>query len=232
LMASFSEGGHGVTSNHVKTAALDSDFKSAYNLRPWYIGVSIIVAFAVAVWLGTLIPRQQEVQTKSAGTEPSVEISAMPGSNAAVGVMSVTEPVSLEGQSTETEAVVVNEVMSNMDAVTGDKNILLKKSLERTEIWRGAASSGHYTIQLFLARHVDGEAVENFLQNAPAMLDLEKIYVYETVIGGRRKYSVLYNEYASQSEAQARLDSLPEALRVSQPFLRRVDTIASQPHGT
>ena len=54
------------------------------------------------------------------------------------------------------------------------------------------------------------------------MLDFEKIYIYETVINGRRMYSVLYDDYASRQIARAKLNSLPEELQASQPFLRRV----------
>jgi len=99
---------------------------------------------------------------------------------------------------------------------------LLQQRLGDTEQWLNDVASNHYSIQLFMARIVDGQAVEKFLRNIPEMLDFEKIYIYETVINGRRMYSVLYDDYASRQIARAKLNSLPEELQASQPFLRRV----------
>ena len=231
LMASFSEGGHAVTSNHVKTAALDSDFKSSFNKRPWYLGAAIVCALGIAVWLGTLIPKQQpdyqDAQAKIANAQIQAKIMAVQNSKAAVA------PVLQADKSIETAGAVAVEYErpGAASAVMSGNKTLLQESLERTKIWLEGAAPRHYTIQLFLARYADGAAVEDFLLKAPELLDLDKIYVYETVIGGGRKYSVLYNGYASRLAAQSRLDSLPASLQVSQPFLRRVDTIAPQASG-
>jgi type II secretory pathway predicted ATPase ExeA len=231
LMASFSEGGHAVTSNHVKTAALDSDFKSSFNKRPWYLGAAIVCALGIAVWLGTLIPKQQpdyqDAQAKIANAQIQAKTMAVQNSKAAVA------PVLQADKSIETAGAVAVEYErpGAASAVMSGNKTLLQESLERTKIWLEGAAPRHYTIQLFLARYADGAAVEDFLLKAPESLDLDKIYVYETVIGGGRKYSVLYNGYASRLAAQSRLDSLPAPLRVSQPFLRRVDTIAPQASG-
>jgi septal ring-binding cell division protein DamX len=102
---------------------------------------------------------------------------------------------------------------------------LLQHRLEKTQSWMKGVDQGHYSIQLFLARQVDSAAVEGFLQSIPPALDLDKVYIYEAVMDGQRKYSVLYNNFVSRQEAQTKLDSLPEALQANLPFLRRIDTI-------
>ena len=75
-----------------------------------------------------------------------------------------------------------------------------------------------------MTRMADAHAVEEFLRNAPETLDFAKIYIYETVINGSQMYSVLYDDYVSRKTARAKLNSLPEELQASQPFLRRVRT--------
>ena len=57
------------------------------------------------------------------------------------------------------------------------------------------------------------------------LLDFEKIYVYETMIGGSRMYSVMYNDFGSRQTARSILENLPEDMRASKPFLRRVSAL-------
>ena len=83
----------------------------------------------------------------------------------------------------------------------------------------------HYSIQLFMARKVDADAVEQFLRDASDTLAFEKIYIYETKINGRPMYSVLYDEYNSRQLARATLKTLPEDLQASKPYLRRVSAL-------
>ena len=232
LMASFSEGGHAVTSKHVKTAALDSDFKTSHNMRPWYLGGAIIFALGAAVWLGTLIPRQDVSQ--AINQDSRERMTTGQAANVVAETGETDQTLLPESLTSERDAEAAGYEQQSVDAAVmnmREEGARLQASLEQTKIWLQQVAPTRYTIQLFLARYADGDAVEDFLLNAPAMLDLDKIYVYETVIGGGRKYSVLYNEYASRWEAQASLDSLPESLRINQPFLRRVDTIAPQVSG-
>ncbi len=206
LMASFSEGGHEVAAKHVHAAAIDSDFGRKLNLKPWLSGFGVVAALAIAVWMGTLIPSLQE---KPAGNRETTPIAGAQDSNQkAAAIYMPVEAV--------TQAQAVAEVPR-----TGP-TALLQQRLGDTEQWLSDVASNHYSIQLFMARMVDDQEVEKFLRNIPEMLDFQKIYIYETVINGRRMYSVLYDDFASRQMARAKLNSLPEELQASQPFLRRV----------
>ncbi len=204
LMASFSEGGHEVAAKHVRAAAIDSDFGRKLNLRPWLAGFGAVAALTIAVWMGTLIPAQQEKAVSNA-------------------------PLMAEGlrSSDKTAAVsvpreTVRQPQQVVEAPRTGSTTLLQQRLGDTEQWLSDVASNHYSIQLFMARIVDDRQVEKFLRNIPETLDFQKIYIYETVINGRRMYSVLYDDYASRQIARAKLNSLPEELQASQPFLRRV----------
>jgi septal ring-binding cell division protein DamX len=102
---------------------------------------------------------------------------------------------------------------------------LLDQRLSETEKWFRQVNDDHYSIQLFMTRIADAKAVEQFLQDPSDLLDFEKIYVYETRIGGSRMYSVTYNDFDSRQTARSILQNLPEDMRASKPFLRRVSAL-------
>jgi septal ring-binding cell division protein DamX len=55
LMAAYSEGVHQVSPKHISTAAIDSDFKKAIDLKPWWLAAAVCASLLLAVWLGTQI---------------------------------------------------------------------------------------------------------------------------------------------------------------------------------
>jgi len=101
----------------------------------------------------------------------------------------------------------------------------ISERLAKTRQWLSVAADNNFSIQLFMARTSDADKVEAFLLNAPETLDFTKIYIYETVINGRAWYSVLYNEFVTQGDAIAKLDTLPASLRASDPYLRRISSL-------
>ena len=102
---------------------------------------------------------------------------------------------------------------------------VIKKRLDDTQRWLLEGVNSHYSIQLFMARSSDADRVEAFLQDLPEILDLTKIYIYETVINGRLWLSVLYGDFATQDNAIGSLNQLPSSLKASDPYLRRVSAL-------
>jgi septal ring-binding cell division protein DamX len=102
---------------------------------------------------------------------------------------------------------------------------LLDQRLNETEKWLQQVADDHYSIQLFMTQIADANALEQFLRDPSDLLDFEKIYVYETRIGGSRMYSVLYNDFNSRKTARSILQNLPAEMRASKPFLRRVSAL-------
>jgi len=60
LMAAYSEDVHQVSLKHIKTAAIDSDFKKPVDLRPWWLAAAVTASLVLAVWLGTLIAARDD----------------------------------------------------------------------------------------------------------------------------------------------------------------------------
>ncbi len=204
LMASFSEGRHEVNSKHVATAAKDSDFNKPFDFQPLIKGSVLVIALAVAVWLGSMIPGWVGDTQTTAITVPSA------------------------AQNKQAVAPVYASSLAAVDVNTSANRIqpgLLDQRLSETEKWLAQVNNDHYSIQLFMTRIADAKAVERFLENESDLLEFEKIYVYETMIDGSRMYSVLYSDFTTRQTARSILHNLPADLRASKPFLRRVSAL-------
>ncbi len=197
LMAAFSEGSHTLTPEHVKTAARDSEFKNPTDSKKIAMIAAAVVLFAAALVAGFYMGKQNLVQPPASP---------------------VSQPQPL-APVTEQKATVAPAPVQN---VISD---LLTNRIEQTRRWLAQADDHHYSIQLFMARTSDADKVEAFLKDVPEMLDLTKIYIYETVINGRAWYSVLYNDFATQDKAIRMLDQLPASLKASDPYLRRISAL-------
>lgn len=195
LLASFSEGGHEVTTKHVRAGAIDSDFKKKTNLKVWLVAVAVLAAVVIALWLGMVI-----------------------------GGKEVHDVVSESQVKTNTEVAlkpVAEEVRTETAVATGS----LENRILATKKWFDIADDDHYSIQLFITRIEDADGVEKFLQEQLETLDFKRIYIYETMIDSNQMYSVLYGDFSHRREAQAVLSGFSAELKQSQPFLRRVSSI-------
>ena len=223
LMASFSEGSHEVKTCHVATAAKDSDFIRPANYRPAIMAGGIFVALLLSGWIGAQLPGWLQpggdhgnvVSTPGAGPVGEMAASAkqpvQPVINADLrehGDLLALQGAAVEG-ATESRT----------------RPTLLDRRLSETEKWLLNVDDKHYSIQLFMTRIADAKAVEEFLRDPSDLLDFEKIYVYETKIGGSRMYSVLYSDFDSRQTAYSMLQNLPANMRASKPFLRRVSAL-------
>jgi MSHA biogenesis protein MshM len=221
LMASFSEGSHEVSANHVATAAIDSDFSRPASVKPVLMAAGVIVALLLAVWLGSMIPGwiNQGVD-QAAFVQPLNSRQAEPGRTYA-GVL----PVSAAKAEQTVENVAKAEAVQGEVVNSLEKPSLLDQRLNETEKWLAEVDDDHYSIQLFMTRIADAKALERFLNEPSDLLDFEEIYVYETKIGGSRMYSVLYSDFDSRESARSMLKNLPADMRASKPFLRRVSAL-------
>ena len=224
LMASFSEGTHEVSTSHVATAARDSDFSRPLSLKPMLKVGGVIIALLLALWLGSMLPGWVYPGGDGAAVEVPPDSKQAVSGNADIGV----QP-SLTANTVETpERVAKPEARNGNDEAvmeSGVKPPLLDQRLNETEKWLGAVADDHYSIQLFMTQIADVTALEEFLSDPSDLLDFEKIYVYETRIGGSRMYSVLYNDFDSRNTARSILQNLPAEMKASKPFLRRVSAL-------
>ncbi|HHO59252.1 MAG TPA: hypothetical protein ENJ64_03340, partial [Thiotrichales bacterium] len=210
LLAAFSEGSHSVTSAHIKTAAIDSEFAAGgVNKKVVWVAGGVMVAIGV-LFIGVLIGQSQSGQPgataekRPAGSATEVVAAAEQNNSAEIPGAAVSEPQA-PGQR-KALAHVAERVASSRS-------------------WLAKAADNHFSIQLFMAPVSDAAALESFLQKLPSALDISKVYIYETRVNGRAWYSVLYDEFATQQDAIASLKQLPASLKSSSPYLRRLAAI-------
>ena len=221
LLAAFSEGKHEVTSRHVKTAAQDSEFSRPRNLKPVFATATIAAALVLAFWTGSMVPWPAEPE------KDTVQPAAAPVAQAAVVTEqeAVAKPAAEAAQTPESQPAEEEKTLEQLVSPGRIKPSLLDTRLTETMRWLREAEDNHYSIQLFMTRIDDATAVESFLHHAPELLEYEKIYVYETRVGGSRMYGVLYADFVSKENARNVLSSLPEEVRANKPFLRRIRTL-------
>mgnify|MGYP001823062957 FL=1 len=205
MLAAFSEGSHTVTAKHVKSAAQDSEFKKTVNSKKVLLSTIAVVLLAGVLFAGIYIGRQ-------ASSEQSiVKVQDIP-----VVEQKASSPQALAPKASSPTPV---------EAVNLNRADNISERLAKTQQWLSVAADNNYSIQLFMARTSDADKVEAFLRDVPEKLDFTKIYIYETVINGRSWYSVLYNEFVTQDDAIAKLDTLPASLKASDPYLRRISAL-------
>lgn len=117
-------------------------------------------------------------------------------------------------------------VLVPLSAVSPD-NALLYSRVQATREWLKRVDPAHFSIQLLLADVSHQANLESFLQRVYKNGDIDKVYVYETTIGARTWFGLLYGEYPSFTAAQAALQALPAALKHQKPFIRDVRDIAA-----
>jgi len=224
LMASFSEGTHEVSASHVATAAKDSDFIRPFSFKPILKAGGAIIALLLVLWLGSMLPGLINPGGDGAAFEMRPDSKQAVSGNTDAGVQPV--PIANTEATSERDAKFEAENGNDKaDMETGIRPSLLDQRLNETEKWLGAVADDHYSIQLFMTQIADVTALEDFLRDPSDLLDFEKIYVYETRIGGSRMYSVLYNDFDSRKTARSILKNLPAEMKASKPFLRRVSAL-------
>ena len=218
LLAAFSEGSHTVTSSHIKSAAQDSEFKSAIDSKK-LLWLSVGAALMIAALITGFYLGQQNTGIHDLAGDRSVSGLQMTDKLSADNQVAAIEP--------ESSAVLAknNQTAGNNAAEFPLANGLIAERLGDTQRWLADALDSHYSIQLFMATTSDTDKVEAFLQDAPETLDFTEIYIYETVVNGRLWYSVLYSDFATQDDAIEKLDQLPSSLAASDPYLRRVGAL-------
>lgn len=218
LLAAFSEGSHTVTSSHIKAAARDSEFKTKISTNK-----IIVVLGSLMLSIGALIAGYYIGQQDIVGDEYEKQHSIL-DENYQQGLAIKFSSKTLQKDS---QNIVLDSGYSKRSDIKTD---LLAERLVLTKQWLAVTQDSSYSIQLFMATMSDADRVEAFLQETPVMLDITKIYIYETVINGRLWYSVLYNDFITQDEAIETLERLPLSLSKSDPYLRRIRSLKKELH--
>ena len=154
-------------------------------------------------------PQEPTPKTPAAASAPAAESSVA----SAPGTVSASEPPS--------EALPVVE-SDSVAAPIEDKRDLLEQRLDATLAWIDASDPGSFTIQVLATVATERSSLLRFLDRQRLRGDLQRVFVYETRIGGRPWYSVVFGRFESFSAARKELKALPRDLARHGPFIRNI----------
>ena len=248
LLAAFSASTTQLLPRHAETASRDSHFTDTRkSIDPLWLFVAggIVGGFLLAVllvwiiWPGTPRPVADRVQhiTKPEAN-PSVESSA--GKPAALSTpaiarqvrdpaTSVSVPADNAISETAQETPAENtDIVDSQDHEQLEQDVaailaqsLLENRIAATRKWLSGAESDLYTIQLMTLKADSAENLNKYLTRLPGSIDINDIFIYETEISGDPMFGVLYQQFDSREEAQARMNDMPAAFKRIKPYLLR-----------
>jgi len=127
-------------------------------------------------------------------------------------------PVSM--QPTLPEAPQNSGTNSGTSSLSDDTGWLDEK-LAQSQQWLGQAERGKMSIQVMMRNKSGVRDLVYYLRNEWP-LDLSQTYVYEVTVEGGSIYRVFYSEYDSLNQARAKIDELPESVRINSPYVHSV----------
>ena len=208
LLSAFSESSHQIDSKQVKAAIRDAQFKpmnDAKAIKPlaWVGTAAAIVAIAGAAYMaGTYSPAREAPQAVAISTPSAPATPPAP----AMTVQATVAPAPV--------------IATPEAAPATSKPRSLAERIAATDEWLKKTPDSLYFIQLLNTDVANQHHVEAFIDNAVKSLDPEQIRVYRSKLSGRDKLGVIYGDYPSRESATAAQSTLPEALRMTRPYVR------------
>lgn len=105
---------------------------------------------------------------------------------------------------------------------------VLQHRLQVTEQWLTQVDQHHYSIQVMQTPANKTHDLTLFLNAASIQPLLENLYIYQTKVGERVLWRVMYGEFADRQTANAAMAELPPLLRRNRPLLRQLKYLYSQ----
>lgn len=242
LLAAYAEGVKQIEKHHVKTACGELHADPAIRPRIGFAWLPILttsLALAVpmaliAVWmLGGFhskqpLPVAQNVTSgvviaEASAAAPTPDKNAVKIAAAEVVPVAPVVPVASIA-STPAPAVIDSPVVTppakTPEVVTPEKidSDWIKKLVKRTEESLSDKTLQGFTLQLASLPSMD--SLRGYVRNASKYADISTIHAHNRVYYGKSKVAVYLGQYATEQEARDALHTLPEPLKVNQPFVR------------
>ncbi|MFV2031399.1 MAG: hypothetical protein ACC663_02790 [Gammaproteobacteria bacterium] len=139
----------------------------------------------------------------------------------------VEEAIEQVKSSTLDDRVKVDELAEN----SGQKLTGFQQELNNSLNWIENSDKNRATIQIMTTgfnSFADSTYYAYLDKLAQQDIDVSRIRIYQTNVGGVAVYSVVYGEYESRREASNSIQSLPDALKVARPIPRSMGSIQDE----
>lgn len=213
LLAAFAENVYQITPKHVQAAIADSEFSTEKIKR---VNKSGLWAWAVVLGAGLMLGLMVAYfwyQPDATSDKPKVA-EIKPVSRPKVIIKPAVVPT--------TASIAVQAPLLESPA---QSDILLTR-LSATQAWLATQQPTVVTIQLFGAS--DEQQLKSALERLGSKIELDKIYVYRTLVNNQPSFNVIYSGFPDRAEATRVLETLPEELKKNRPQLRTVAGIMEE----
>jgi septal ring-binding cell division protein DamX len=112
------------------------------------------------------------------------------------------------------------EVLSS-SGFTIDNAAWLQNKMVASKQWLKNADRQGVSIQVMMRNASAFAELARYLRNEWP-LDLDKTYIYEVEMKGRRIFRVFYDEFPTISQGYSGINQLPESVRVNSPYLHSI----------
>ncbi len=211
LLASFANGTHQVGVKETEAAVRDTEFSAAPAPAQhqkhtgvtgllWAAGGAVVMLAVIALW-----------QFSTESREPAaIALAARPASQPETALAPPVEP--------PPAPPAVPAATEKASATP-----LLDKLLEESRPWLESVPDSHWFVQLFTAIDADNpEQVEAFLtQVRNAGLEMAQVRVYYLKVEEKRRYGIIFGDYAARKDAVNSLNNLPAELKRYRPYPRQ-----------
>ncbi len=103
---------------------------------------------------------------------------------------------------------------------------MLQSRLQATQLW--IQSLPKETVAIQILGSSDEVQLRSQLSLLAQMMELDKIYVYQTKVNQQVFYTVVYGSYADRFSASEALKKLPESIQKNRPQLRTIGGILEE----
>lgn len=237
LLAAFADNVYLVTPKHVKAAIADSEFgaekaKKA-GRRLWLLGLVCVLVLGLALgYLGQHLYHTKYLTPAITQANTASKINA--ATNVASTVQTPTaafanaEPASPVAQTTSqaTEGLASINMDTSQITTPVKPADMLQSRLQATQLWLQTLPKETVAIQILGSS--DEVQLKSQLALLAQMMELDKIYVYQTKVNQQVFYTVVYGSYADRFSASEALKKLPESIQKNRPQLRTIGGILEE----
>lgn len=230
LLSAFAENSYAITPKHVNVAIKDSEFGAEEALlntpkmARWVAGAMLLAGLGIGLGIHSLTQDTDAKAVVHPPVTPAAEAAPpstppAPASAPAPQVepAAVTEPSAAAPVATNA-AVQPPPQSVTTPQVPSNSSDILENRLEATRVWLAQQPSGTVSIQIMGTDNP--EQMRAQLENLAGMVELDKLYVYRTMVKHKPFISVLYGSYPDRTAAIKAMEGLPKPLRAYRPHLR------------